>query len=60
MRKALVLVIMSTMALPLLSGCAVVSNMRTREGDSETHIVAILGIPLWVSAKPVEQRPEKE
>ncbi|MBT3290350.1 MAG: hypothetical protein HN849_27330 [Victivallales bacterium] len=40
----------------VLNGCAILSNTRIRDGDSEKHMVSVVGIPLWMSTKPVQKK----
>ena len=60
MKKLLALTVLAAVSMAPLSGCAVVSNMRTREGDTETHMVAVFGLPLWVSTQPVDREAESD
>jgi hypothetical protein len=55
MRKRLVLATTATMLAILLGGCAVVTNVRRQDGDSETHVFSVLGIPLWMDQTPIER-----
>ena len=55
MRRTLISAVVWLMLLVFLAGCAVVTNVRRQEDGSEKHIVAILGIPLWLSEKPIDQ-----
>mgnify|MGYP006995700799 CR=1 FL=1 len=55
MKRLLLLLAMAMMGL-VLNGCAVFSNTRVRDGDSERHMIRVVGIPLWMSTKPVEKK----
>ena len=60
MKRTLLTAVTCVSAMILLGGCAAVSNVRRREGDSEKHIIAVFGIPLWLSEKPVDRSAGKE
>jgi len=58
MKRSLILAV-ACMVVPIfLGGC--VANIRQREDDSEKHMISFLGIPLWMSATPIEKPAEKK
>ena len=56
MKRLLVSLAMAMAGSVLLTGCAIVTNARVRDGDSEKHMVSVVGIPLWMSTKPVQKK----
>lgn len=60
MKRTLLTAVPCVLIMVLLCGCAVVSNVRRQEGNSEKHIVAVLGIPLWWSERPIDRSEKGE
>jgi len=56
MKRLLVLLAVAMAGSVLLTGCAIVSDARVRDGESEKRMVSVVGIPLWMSTKPVEKK----
>ena len=54
--KRLLVLLAVAMAGSVLNGCAIVTNARVQDGDTEKHMVSVVGIPLWMSTKPVQKK----